>query len=163
MSDIEGQGPIATEEVESSADSLEERIAQLEAERTQLRRENAKHRVAKQQKEAELEEFRTWKESQKTELERAAERAAQAEKELKNLRAEKIQRDIAKEVGLDPDLADRIRGESEEEMLEDAKLLAKKYGSKPSVDVYAGRRGVPVGANAQQDPNQAFNTWVRNS
>lgn len=159
MSDEQVQETTAVEAEEAVSRS----VAEYETEIKQLRREAAKHRVQKQEKEAELEEFRSWKESQKTELQRAAERAERAEKELNGLRMERLRLAVAKETGLDSDLADRIRGESEEEMLEDAKALAKKYSSKPSVDVYAGRRGVPVGAAASEDPNRAFNDWVRNS
>ena len=153
---------MSDEELQESP-ATEETGRDYEAEIAQLRRENAKHRIQKQEKESELQEFRAWKDAQKTEAQKLQERAERAEKELTTLRLDRLRAAVAKEAGLDPDLADRIRGESEDEMLEDAKSLAKKYGAKPSVDVYAGRRGVPVTAQSKDDPNRAFNDWVRNS
>jgi phosphoenolpyruvate synthase/pyruvate phosphate dikinase len=137
---------------------------ELLAEIRQLRKEAAGRRVANREKDAELEEFRKWKDAQKTELERTAERAAQAEKELQALRRERLQEEVARAVGLDPDLADRIRGESKEEMLEDARKMAEKASPGKSAqvaDLFKGARGAPV--KGEMDTSAAFNQWIRSN
>lgn len=134
------------EEQDSSIDDLKSRLTKAEAELSKVRKEAAARRVAKREIEQTSEE-----------------KIAGLQRQLEEMRLEKLRGRIAKEAGLDSDLADRIRGESEDEMLEDAKNLAKKYRAKPAVDVYAGRRGAPVDGNASKSPNQTFNDWVRNS
>lgn len=152
----------AFEEVDS-APSKARTPEEYEEEIRQLRREAGNRRHQKKEVEARLAEYEKWKESQKSEVEKLRERAESAEAKLTTLQRERLQIKAAKEAGLDTDLADRIRGDSEEDMLEDAKLLAKKYSSK-SVDAYAGRRGVPVGTNnPSMTPNQLANDWIRNS
>lgn len=94
-----------------------------------LRKENAKHRTDKQAVKSELDEYKAWKDSQKSELQRAQERAAELEKELTSSKKASKQIAAAKKAGLDLDLADRIRGESDDEMLEDAKSLAQLFGA----------------------------------
>jgi len=129
-----------------------------------LRRENAGKRVANKSLEKELNEFREWKANQLTDLEKANLRIQELEDE-KNANAaaaaeleySKLQRKVAKATGLSLNLADRIRGDSEAEMLEDAKSLLKDAG-KPSNSL-AGRptTGAPVGGDADKDQKD----WLR--
>lgn len=138
--------------------SKEELVAQLR----RTRKESAGRRVANREKEAELEEFKKWKESQKTELERLRERAEQAEKTATELKREREQAAVAKAAGLDPEFADRIRGNSKEEMLEDAKKLAEKFSAAPAVkaEIFTGGRGAPV--TPTPDNADAFRSWLSN-
>jgi hypothetical protein len=94
-----------------------------------LRKENAKHRTKNVAKEEELAEFRKWKDSQLTELERAQKRVAELEAKQAERELVERQRSIAKKAGLDESLADRIRGESDEDMLADAKAMALLFGA----------------------------------
>lgn len=102
----------------------------LEAQRIirDLRKENAKHRTDKQAVKSELDEYKAWKDSQKTELQKAQDRAKELEAELNSTKLTTRQIAAAKKAGLDLDLADRVRGASDDEMLEDAKNLAQLFG-----------------------------------
>lgn len=125
-------------------DDIEALKAQLKARQDELsktRREAAKYRVRAKDKDAELEEFRAWKDSQKSELERAHEAKTASDRTMKELERENNQIKAALKADLDVDLAGRIQGDSLDEMIEDAKSLAEKFGSKDSVRDYAGRRG----------------------
>lgn len=136
------------EEVEPNDSSEENTGLTLEAaiaELAKVRREAAKHRTDKQKIKKDLEEFQAWKDSQKSELERAKDEVAEARKEANELRRSQSQLKAAKKAGLDLDLADRIRGDDEAEMLEDAKLLASKSRPATGYDLGAGERGSPVG------------------
>lgn len=153
MPDIEE--PVVTPEAEAEA-AKPRTSEEYEAEIRSLRREAANKRVKNNQLDAELEEFRLHKESQKTELQKATELATAMKKELADLRAEKAKTDIAKKVGLDPELADRIRGENEQEMMEDARLLAEK--SRRIETPAGGREAVRAGTSTED----SFRTWVEN-
>lgn len=149
--DIETQEvtPEVTEEDGNLSD--ERSVEELKAELKKVRREAASRRVANNQKEAELAEFRKWKESQKTELQKAQERAAELEKLVADYEKRDMQLAAAKAAKLDLDLADRIRGNTPEEMLEDAKRLAEKTGKRSSIiDPFAGRGG------AVRSPKNAY-------
>lgn len=133
-----------------------------------LRKENAKHRTEKQAVKDELAEYNAWKDSQKTELQKAADRATKAEKELADARLEKRQITAAKKAGLDLDLAERVRGESDEAMLEDAKALAllfhgeKKNSKTTARDFSGGTAGKgPVTQKGNSDAGQVwFDQWA---
>lgn len=126
---------------------------EMKSELAKVRREAAGHRVEKQKLKDELREYNAWKDSQKSELERAKEEAEALKRELAKEKRSRQQLDAAKKAGLDLDLADRIAGTSPEEMLEDAKLLAGKL--KPNganaEDLGAGGRGRPVDAKRSTD------------
>lgn len=132
-----------------------------------LRKENAKHRTDKQAVKSELDEYKAWKDSQKTELQKAQERAAELEKELTSSKRASKQITAAKKAGLDLDLADRIRGESDDEMLEDAKSLAllfgaEKDGGKGSNRGVAGTSGKgAVGTGKTNTSGSWFDEFMR--
>lgn len=125
-----------------------------------LRTEAAGRRVANREKDTELDEFRTWKEAQKSELERLTERALKAEQDLAGLRMDRMRTEAAAKAGLDPALADRIRGNSEAELLADAKELAERAGAKVP-DTFVGRRGDPVRTEAST--SDSFRAWINNN
>lgn len=123
-----------------------------------LRKENASHRTAKQAKDKELEEFRAWKDSQKTELERATERAETLRKENHSL----LKTSIALAAGLTEADVEFVSGETPEEIKASAEKLAGrvKAGEKPSAtNVFAGARGTPVGAGPT-DTKALANQWL---
>jgi hypothetical protein len=154
----ETQEVVEEQELVTDADVLDSlEPDDLKKEIKKLRRENAKHRTAKQSKDAELEEFRAWKDSQLTVLERAQKRASELEAQLSTHQREKQQRDAAKKADLDPDLADRVRGDTFDEMVEDAKRLREKFPKSAVVrDAVVGSTGKkPVGSKAE-DSNSWF-------
>lgn len=83
---------------------------------------------AKKEKQ-ELEQLRAEKakrdEAEMTESQRAIKRAEEAEAKAKKLEAEVIRRDVIAETGLPALFADRLKGTTKEEMLEDAQEIAK--------------------------------------
>ena len=160
MSD-EGLEPTTTEEIEETGQD-DRTPEELKAEITRLRREAAGRRVTNKKTSAELEEERRKADASKTELQLALERLNRLEADLAAERVAKLQMSAAKKAGLDLDLADRVRGETEDEMIEDAKALAQKAGGKKtgsSTNVFAGARGGAV--EAVESPSDQFNKWIR--
>lgn len=127
-----GQEPENKGNDDGAGDGTEFKVDDLppEAQRIirDLRKENAKHRTDKNATKAELDEYKAWKDSQKSELQKAQDRAAELERELNSSKLTTRQIAAAKKAGLDLDLADRVRGDSDDEMLEDAKSLALLFG-----------------------------------
>lgn len=132
----------------------------LAAEVSRLRRENASKRVKAKDLDDKLKKYSEWEKSQMSELERAKAEKADVERQLRELTNERLQATAAKKAKLDPDLADRIKGETEEEMLEDARRLAKRYpATASSADtMFAGTRGRPVGDGKEESESD----WFRN-
>lgn len=131
-----------------------------------LRKENASHRTEKQATKRELDEFRTWKDSQKTELEKAQERAESLEADKLTL----LRTNAALSFGLDEDVAEFVKGTTEDEIKASAQKLAEKFGTNeaalaqvagrpPVTDVFAGNRGLPV-TQGPKDAKQAANEFM---
>lgn len=130
-----------------------------------LRGEAAKTRTEKNAKEAELTEFRAWKESQMTATEKAEQRAQDAEARLLE-----VTRDaVAKEFGLDDDLIEFLEGVPEDKLREKAEKLAKTTTQAEKnaaavlpegsgTNLRPGKRGTPVGKSAKDtnDGSQFF-------
>lgn len=140
---------------------LDELPSWAKEEISSLRRESAGRRVTNKANEEELTKFREWQkeaDKQKSDLERTLERAMSAEKDLAELRREKLQASVAEEVGLDHKLSSRIRGESKDEMLADAAELAETAGKRKGADAFLPSHG----NQARQAPStsQQFNAWV---
>jgi len=142
---------------------------QLEAEVKKLRQEAGGRRVLGKQKDAEhaktLAELDEIKKSQMSEVDRVKAENAELAKAVNTMKVERLQLAVAKAAGLDPDLAELITGESEEEMLAKAEKLAAKTGGKSTQDtntasnMFAGVRGKPVGADADA---KTESEWFRN-
>ncbi len=66
------------------------------------------------------------KEAEMSEIDKEKSRADAAEAELKQLKTEKLKREIAEKAGLPAEFADRLRGETPEELEEDAKAFLEK-------------------------------------
>lgn len=141
--------PKETDAESGNSNSLEEADPQeLLKEIQKLRRENAKRRTDSKKLEEEAAEWRKYQESQKTELERLTDRNKELEGALSTYQLEKLQAKIAREQGVDPDLADLITGADEDEMVERAKRLAEK--TKPKT---ATAQDMGAGKNAGSGPS----------
>lgn len=130
-------------------DSTSELTAdQLRTELTKVRREAAAKRVENNALKATQAELQKYKDAEKSELELLTERATRAEAQAQSLAHEKLVLSIAKEAGLDADLADFLKGSDEESLRASATALAAKLGSKEPArtDLFAGSRGEPVRA-----------------
>lgn len=81
-------------------------------------------------------------EAQKTEAQKLSERAEVAEKELAAARHDSLRSRVAISKGVPADLVDRLRGDTEADLAEDAdRLLALLQPGKPRGDVAQGPRG----------------------
>lgn len=119
-----------------------------------LRAENAARRVKGKEVETELSEFRAWKESQLTELQKAQKAAEAARGEA----VDSWRHLAAKEYGVPENLVARIQGSTRDEIFADAKSLAPAAptdGGQPGVprglDLFGGQRGAPVASKSNAD------------
>jgi len=88
-------------------------------------------------------------EAQKTEAQKLAERAEAAEKERDAMRLETLRARVAITKGVPADLVDRLRGDTEDDLAEDAdRLLALIQPGKPRGDVAQGPRGDTAALNS---------------
>lgn len=112
-----------------------------------LRRESAGYRTRAQEAEAKIKEIA---DRDKTEHEKAVERAEQAEQRAAEAERRLLRREVADKAGLPASLAARLQGETEEELLEDAKQLAKLVvPGKPGDDLPDVPRGADRGSANQ--------------
>lgn len=113
----------AEAQVTDKTETVEELKARLdEAERRAKNKADEAARHFKKLEKFEQEEARR-KEAEMSEIERANKRAQELEAKVKQLEFSKLQHEIAAKVGLQSVFADRIRGETPEEMEADAKML----------------------------------------
>lgn len=91
----------------------------------ELRREAAKYRTAAAEKEAKLQAI---EDSQKTEVEKAIERAQQAEARANEATLRALRAEVAQAKGLTPAQAKRLSGSSLEELEADADELLETFG-----------------------------------
>lgn len=113
----------AETQVIDKAETVEELKARLdEAERRAKNKADEAERHFKKLAKFEQEEAKR-KEAEMTEIELANKRAQELEAKVRQLEINKLQHDIATKVGLSAVFADRIRGETPEEMEADARIL----------------------------------------
>ena len=126
------------------------------------RKEAAQKRILTRDQKKELDDFKKWRDSQKSEVDKLKEenRALKAAQRASDF--EKAQRKAARSAKLPVEFADRLKGDSPEELLEDAKELAKVLG-RPSKStrttasgMFAGNRGAAVGQNVVDDEQAWF-------
>jgi hypothetical protein len=116
----------------------------------QLRKESLAYRKDREELERRLQEF---EDKDRSESEKLAARLEQIEKERENVR-EELQKErrarVVAQVGLPEDFADRLRGDDEAELLQDAQRLSQLVaGNRP---VQGGFGGGPRGSDAPTDP-----------
>jgi len=109
--ETEAPKAVSAEEFEKMQKALKEANKEAAARRKKLEELEAKE---KERQDAEL-----------SEIERLKKQNAELETKQKQLEHEQAKQKAALEAGLDPTLYDRIKGDTPEEMLEDAKSLAK--------------------------------------
>ncbi len=113
----------------------------------------AKENSTAAQRLAELEE------TQKTETQKAADRADKAEKEAAAHRSELMRLRVASAKGLSAELADRLRGDSEDELADDAdRLLAllTPPASTPHGFDHGARTTAPAGGDMNTEIRRAL-------
>ncbi len=131
VSTSSGAGQASTSQTQAQAASGSAESTDLEVLRRELaeaRREAAKYRTErKTADENALKEAGQFK----TLYEQAQARIAEFEATTAKAERESLLRKVAKDAGLSEDLIDRLRGESEAELLVDAKALAKRLTPTP--------------------------------
>lgn len=151
---------MSTEEnvAQESTDTVAEELTvdQLRAELTKVRREAAAKRVDNNQLKETLAELQKYKDAEKSEFELLKERAEKAEAFVSTTKREKAAVAAAKAAGLDPELAEFLKGSNEEELMASAEALAARVAAKTpqTPDLFAGKRGEPV--RAETSPSDAF-------
>jgi DNA repair ATPase RecN len=149
---------------ETDADVLDEGLDDLSVDDykkivAKLRREAGSRRVANKENEQKLKEYEDWKKSQMSEVERVRAEKAELEQTLGKYKLLDMKGEIAQRVGLNPQDADLISGDSEDEMVRHAKSLKARLtpGTATASDMRPGGRGTPVGESTELDKD----AWLR--
>lgn len=140
-----------SQETESKIETLEDALKEL----AKVRREAAAKRTKNKALEEDAQKWKEHLDSQKTELEKLADRVRESEERSKQLLRDKI---IA-EYGLKPEFADFVVGDTEEELKSKAEKLSTLNSSKEEEkpDFFAGQRGERVAPVADD-----LNSWFTN-
>lgn len=119
----------------TAQETAEQRLARIEKELGDTRKEAANYRTRlRAQEEADAEAKRKAAEESgqfKTLYEQAQAKLAEAAKQQAERERADLLHKVAKDAGLSEDLIDRLRGETEAELLADAKALAKRMAPTP--------------------------------
>lgn len=100
-------------------------------------------------------EFDKWQESQKSESEKSQARIAELEKQLAEREARLLRSKVAAEKGLEPELAETLQGDSEEDMAEHADRLIAAISRRFAPKVKPAPEDTGAGAtggSVQDDP-----------
>ncbi len=126
---------------DTSAEATELSPEQLKAALAAARKEAAGYRVKAKELEPLAAKARELEDASKSDLEKLTEREALAAKRADSAEGELMRLRAALAAGLDVELADRLRGSTAEELAEDAKALADRFGSKaPDAPPSPGRK-----------------------
>jgi hypothetical protein len=122
----------------------------LEAMRLELKRANARADALESEK-------REREDAERSDLERVTHERDDLQKRVATLEHEGRARSAAAEAGI-PDLWDRLRGDSADELAEDAKAMAERFGQRQTArDLGAGARE----SSAPAKGNAAMNERIR--
>lgn len=146
----------AVDEANEPDDFADHSVDDLKAMVKRYRKEAGDRRIANKRSEAELEEFRKWKKTNKSELETLKAEVEEYRTQAKAAAESERRREAAKSAKLPLKFAERLRGETEEELLEDAKALAAEL----KLQRLPGTSGKPVSAKANNEKDW-FNALVR--
>lgn len=119
-------------------DSLPEAVKEI------LRKNREATRAAERARAAAEKKAKTLEDASKSEADKEKERQAQLAKDVEDLRKENLRLKIGTKTGLPASLVERLRGETEEELLEDAKSLQALLGETaraPKTGNDAGKSG----------------------
>lgn len=139
-------------QVIDKTETVEELKARLdEAERRAKNKADEAERHFKKLAKFEQEEAKR-KEAEMTEIERANKRAQELEAKVRQLEINRLQHDIAAKVGLPAIYADRLKGETPEELEADAKLLLE---AQPKQKAAPNTGATNPGEQASKDETRA--------
>ena len=127
----------------------------------------------KKQLEAQKKELEAYKAKEQAELDKqksAEEKLAEKEAEIERIKRENLVTKLAAKKGLDPDLFDRVRGATEDEIAADIDLLLEKFKvAETASGEPKGKKtqtGTPAATSVKKDPtnileerNENFLAW----
>ena len=128
---------------------------QMREELTRVRREAAQRRIENKTLKADADKWKTYEESQKTEMQKLQDALAERDKELSGYKLERMKLSIAKEVGLDADDAELLSGSDEGALRAHAERLKARLSPRQEqerrnpADLLAGTRGKPIGSGSE--------------
>lgn len=130
------------------------------------RKKNAENKALRDKNKAyedQFKEFEAWKESQKTEEQKAAERTQALEAENAALKRAALIARVQASTNLPDALVERLRGDTEEELTEDAKALAALVTpAAPAPPAPNPGQSVAPGTEEPGDPRQkAAKDWLK--
>lgn len=142
----------ATDQASTSPTGDESKPAQAKPE-TDWKAEARKHEQRAKENAAAATELAALKESQKTEGQKLADRATQAEKERDEARLEALRVKVGAAKKLPADVVDLLKGDTEDELAAHADRLAEhfKQSARPAGSVDQGQRGAAPTASPAQD------------
>lgn len=125
-----------------------------------LRKENADHRKAKQSAESAAQQAETARLAEQGEFKKLYEEATRQLTELQSqLKASQVQAlrsKVASELGIPPQLAERLRGETEEEMKQDAESLKAVIPTPSASGTRQTTTAVPGGQPAKKTSREVY-------
>lgn len=136
---------MAEEETTSEEESTEEdtKVTPDDDWKAKARKHEKASKQARQELEAAQAKLKEYEDRDKTEAEKAEEARKALEARAEKAEAELLRQRVAYKHNLPPEIAERLRGDTEEELEEDAKSLSELVKAGPSVDTDAGK-GNPV-------------------
>lgn len=126
--------------INASLDDIDDPVV-LKKMLKKVRGEAARNRVEKNDVAAKLKEYEDWKDSQRSELEKANKRAEEAEAKV----LETLKKSIAKEFDIDEDLQEFLVGSTEDEIRAKAQKLGGRKSSSDTQDDQKGSGALPAG------------------
>lgn len=149
------QDPTPTPSTDPTPTPSDKGGADHEAEAAKWKELARKHETRAKENAEKAKKFDDLEESSKSELQKATERAAEAERRAAAAEAASLRASVAQSKGVP---ADMISGSSKEELEASADALLKWKGDKPSTTSAGavGRTGEPVGGSDKPTLNDAF-------
>lgn len=151
------------DELPESTMTLEDALAELK----KVRSEAAQRRIKNRDLEEKAEKWKQYEDSQKTELQRLQDSLAEKDNKLAAYQLSELRNSVVKEFGLELDDAELLTGTDEASIRRMAEKLKARLGAvKPvaesrPVDLLAGNRGAPIGANSEKDLDTILRQMVK--
>lgn len=139
-----------TEEAATEETVEETKVTPDDDWKAKARKHEKASKQARQELEAAQAKLKEYEDRDKTEAEKAEEARKALEARAEKAEAALLRERVARKHNLPPEIAERLRGDTEEELEEDAKSLSELVKAAPSVDTDAGK-GKPA-SEAPSDP-----------
>lgn len=140
MADEAATAEESTEETEAVEETVEDtKVTPEDDWKAKARKHEKASKQTRQELEAAQAKLKEYEDRDKTEAEKAEEARKALEARAEKAEAELLRQRVAHKHNLPPEIAERLRGSTEEELEEDAKSLSELVKAGPSVDTDAGK------------------------